>query len=145
MAQAGRRWQRTLFPWLIEWGLQACEADPCVFHLKREVDTPSGKRLDSLIIGCYVDDLFILYNNGDEHSLYSQFTAALGRRWEVDDEGEVAVLLNREIVRGERHVLLRQTAYIQKMTDRHLDPRRPSESHSIEFYSPHRRASVTGP
>ena len=115
MAQAGRRWQRALFPWLTSWGLKACEADPCVFHLKREVDTPKGKRLDTLIVGCYVDDLFILYNHDDEYSLYHQFTTDLSKRWEVDDEGEVADLLNIEIVRGEHHVLLRQTSYIEKL------------------------------
>ena len=115
MAQAGRRWQRTLFPWLTGWGLKPCDADPCVFHLKREVSTPNGPRLDSLVVGCYVDDLFILYNNSDEHSLYAQFTKALSDKWDVDDEGDVSDLLNIEIVRGERHVLLRQTAYIEKM------------------------------
>ena len=126
MAQAGRRWQRTLFPWLTEWGLVACESDPCVFKRKREVDTPSGKRIDTLIVGCYVDDLFILYNSDDEYSLYKQFTDALSSNWSVDDEGEVADLLNIEIIRGERHVLLRQSAYIQKMVDKWLPDGPPS-------------------
>eukprot|EP00965_Chrysotila_dentata_P096421 3186535-Pleurochrysis_carterae.AAC.1 len=29
MAQAGRRWQRSLFPWLRDWGFRQCESDPC--------------------------------------------------------------------------------------------------------------------
>ena len=126
MAQAGRRWQRTLFPWLQQWGLKVCESDPCVFHLQRVVDTPSGPRTDRLLVGCYVDDLFVLYNNDDEYSLYSAFTKDLSQKWDVDDEGDVADLLNVEIVRGEKHVLLRQTSYIQKMTDTWLPDGPPS-------------------
>ena len=82
--------------------------------------------MDSLIVGCYVDDLFILYNNSDEFSLYSQFTEALSKKWDVDDEGDVSDLLNIEIVRGERHVLLRQTAYIEKMCRQWLPEGPPS-------------------
>ena len=115
MAQAGRRWQRTLFPWLIEWGLTPCNADSCVFHLHRTVQTPNGPRKDVLIVGCYVDDLFILYNSDDEYSLYHQFTSALQKRWDVDDEGPVSDLLNIEIHRDGDKVLLRQTSYIEKM------------------------------
>ena len=94
MAQAGRRWQRTLFPWLLSWGLTACTSDSCVFVRKETVQTPQGPRDDILLVGCYVDDLFILYNNGDEYSLYHKFTTDLQQRWSVDDEGEVSDLLN---------------------------------------------------
>ena len=115
MAQAGRRWQRSLFPWLREWGLRQCTSDECVFHLTREVNTPNGVRTDTLILGCYVDDLFILYNSDDEHSLYNRFVADLQRRWDVDDEGEVTDLLNIEISREGTGVVLRQRAYIEKL------------------------------
>ena len=73
-----------------------------------------------------MDDLFILYNNSDEFSLYTQFTKALNEKWDVDDEGDVSDLLNIEIVRGERHVLLRQTAYIEKMCTQWLPNGPPS-------------------
>eukprot|EP00965_Chrysotila_dentata_P079282 2614578-Pleurochrysis_carterae.AAC.1 len=29
MAQAGRRWQRSLFPWLLDFGFAQCKSDPC--------------------------------------------------------------------------------------------------------------------
>ena len=45
MAQAGRRWQRSLYPWLREFGLQPTHGDANVFHLQR-----AGERL---IVGCY--------------------------------------------------------------------------------------------
>ena len=69
MAQAGRRWQRTLFPWLTKLGFVACESEPCVFTLSR-----NGEQL---IVGCYVDDLAILYGKDGKGSLYQWFTEAL--------------------------------------------------------------------
>eukprot|EP00965_Chrysotila_dentata_P104930 3465894-Pleurochrysis_carterae.AAC.1 len=71
MAQAGRRWQRTLFPWLLHFGFTQCTSDPCVFVM--EGASPG----DKLILGCYVDDLFILHRNSGPESLYAKFTEAL--------------------------------------------------------------------
>jgi hypothetical protein len=56
MAQAGRRWQRTIFPYLVKAGFVATESDPCVFTKRETVQTPSGPREETLIISCYVDD-----------------------------------------------------------------------------------------
>eukprot|EP00965_Chrysotila_dentata_P004448 144666-Pleurochrysis_carterae.AAC.1 len=81
MAQAGRRWQRTLFPWLLKYGFTQCSSDPCVFTLQRK--SPDER----LIIGCYVDDLFILHHDDAPGSLYATFTDALALRWNVEDEG----------------------------------------------------------
>ena len=46
---------------------------------------------DVLYVGCYVGDLFILYEHNDNDSLYSKFTAALKQRWRVEDEGPVSL------------------------------------------------------
>eukprot|EP00965_Chrysotila_dentata_P178508 5895345-Pleurochrysis_carterae.AAC.1 len=98
MAQAGRRWQGTLFPWLLEYGFTPCSSDPCVFTLR-------GKQPEErLIVGCYVDDLFVLMHHDDAPgSLYAAFTDALATRWNVEDEGPVSDLLNVEIRRHDRH------------------------------------------
>ena len=53
MAQAGRRWQRSLFPWLKKFRFKQCAYDPCMFHMTR------GE--EKLFVGCYVDDLAIAY------------------------------------------------------------------------------------
>ena len=125
MAQAGRRWQRTLFPWLLNAGpkggnLSQSESDPSVFFSRCEVKTPNGSRKETLIVGVYVDDLFILYSHSDSHSLYHRFISALCRRWDVEDEGMVSDLLNVEISRSASgHVTLRQTAYIDKLVATH--------------------------
>ena len=115
MAQAGRRWQRTLFPWLEEQGFTRCEADRCVFTLRRTMDTPDGPRVEHLILGCYVDDLQIIFSHDDEHSLYAKFVSDLQARWNVEDEGEVTDLLGVEFARTDDAITLTQTAYIEKM------------------------------
>ena len=129
MAQAGRRWQRTLFPWLVSWGLKACASDPCVFVCKQTVQTPQGPREDTLLVGCYVDDLFILYNSSDEYSLYRRFTDDLKQRWSVDDEGEVSDLLSVEMCRVDGGVELRQTSYIEKLVKDWLPDGIPATIH----------------
>jgi hypothetical protein len=58
MSQAGRRWQRMLFPWLLAQGFTQHDADPCVFSILRNTTCPDGERAEKLIIGGYVDDLF---------------------------------------------------------------------------------------
>ena len=47
MAQAGRRWQRTIFPYLIREGFVATESDLCVFVRRETVQTPSGPRKET--------------------------------------------------------------------------------------------------
>eukprot|EP00965_Chrysotila_dentata_P038306 1273199-Pleurochrysis_carterae.AAC.1 len=83
MAQAERRWQRSLFPWLQSWGFSQCSSDPCVFTCTKTIRGIS----QSIILGCYVDDLFILYSDDSPNSLYSSFTTDLASRWNVEDEG----------------------------------------------------------
>ena len=67
-----------------------------------------------------MDDLFILYSHDDEFSLYNQFTVAMKNKWEVEDEGPVADLLNVEIERVDDSIVLKQTAYIDKLISIHL-------------------------
>jgi hypothetical protein len=121
MAQAGRRWQRTIFPWFQSQDLKVSTLDTCVFHRSGRVNLPDGThRYERLIVGCYVDDLFILSSHYDEHSLYSSFTTALKEKWAVEDEGEISDLLNVEISREGEYVVLRQGGYIDKLVSRFL-------------------------
>ena len=122
MSQAGRRWQRSLFPWIEEWQhgtLKRSHADGCVFHVIKTVTTPYGDRLEHLIVGVYVDDLLITHSHDDEHSLYSQFTRDLSARWDVDDEGDVTDLLGVDISVEDDCICLRQTQYITKLVSEH--------------------------
>jgi hypothetical protein len=132
MAQAGRRWQRALFPWLNEWSdgkLQQSTADTCIFHFQGTNSTPDGPRVERLIVGCYVDDLFVLSSHDDEHSVYSAFTRDLSLRWDVEDEGEVSDLLSIEIEPSDGHVMLHQRKYVDKLMKTYA-PDGPPKSHS---------------
>ena len=123
MAQAGRRWQRTLYPWMSAWGkenkvaFERSFADSNVFIRRGTVNTPRGPREETLIVGVYVDDCFVLYSHNDEFSLYHKFVTDLQARWQVDDEGEVSDLLGVEITHHADAgvVELTQTAYIEKL------------------------------
>eukprot|EP00965_Chrysotila_dentata_P096683 3195066-Pleurochrysis_carterae.AAC.1 len=35
---AGRRWQRSLFPWLRDWSFTQCQSDPCVFSAEETIN-----------------------------------------------------------------------------------------------------------
>eukprot|EP00965_Chrysotila_dentata_P253929 6211516-Pleurochrysis_carterae.AAC.1 len=99
MAQAGRRWQRSLFPWLLDFRFTQCKSDACVFTKVARVDGVEQR----LTIGCYVDDLFTLYTHDGPRSLYEDFVAALTSCWNVEDEGPVSDLLNVDISTSDTH------------------------------------------
>ena len=134
MAQAGRRWQRSLFPWLMskELGFTQSFHDPCVFIKNRKFKDSKGiDRVEKLIVGCYVDDLYVIYDvNGQ---LYSEFTTLLSSSWQVDDEGEVQNLLGVEIARNKDSVVLKQTAYIQKMVENHFPDGVPANDKDTKY------------
>eukprot|EP00965_Chrysotila_dentata_P052495 1741938-Pleurochrysis_carterae.AAC.1 len=53
--------------------------------------------IQTIILGCYVEDLFVLYADDSPESLYTSFTTDLSSRWNVEDEGPVSDLLNIDI------------------------------------------------
>ena len=120
MAQAGRRWQRSLYPWMEAWANDGAtftrlHSDSNVFLCRHQVPTPSGPRDEVLIVGVYVDDCYILYSHDDQHSLYRRFTADLQSRWKVDDEGPVSDLLGVDISESDGILELKQETYIERM------------------------------
>ena len=78
---------------------------------------PDGSlRSERLIVGCYVDDLYVLSSHRGTGSLYDWFVDQLQQRWDVEDEGDVSDLLGVEISSTkDGHVELKQTAYIEKL------------------------------
>ena len=72
MQQGGRGCQRSPFPCIKSLGFSQCDADNCVFSMTTADD--------ALYVGCYVDDLFILYRQDGADSLYASFTRELARR-----------------------------------------------------------------
>ena len=78
-----------------------------------------------------ITDLYIIYDvNGQ---LYSEFTALLTSAWQVDDEGEVQDLLGVEIARNKDSVVLKRTAYIQKMVENHFPDGVPANDKDTKY------------
>jgi len=115
MAQAGRRWQRSLYPWLKEYGFRQISPDSSVFTLKRTMDSPDGKREETIHLGAYVDDLCVLYDRDDKSSLYHDFITKLQDRWKVEDEGDLHDLLGIEFRFDNDTITLHQQTYIDKL------------------------------
>ena len=116
MAQAGRRWQRSLFPFLIGLGYTQFGSDPCLF---RKTDIIDGIE-HTVLVGVYVDDLAIVYSHDGPTSLYGIFSAALTQRWEVEDEGPITDLLNIEFdtsVPGS--ITIHQQSFINGLVELH--------------------------
>jgi len=124
MAQAGRRWQRSIFPWLKEFGFVQSKCDPCVFVCRREVVTPTGPRAEELHLGVYVDDLAISYKS----SLYHDFVSKLTDAWNVEDEGDITDLLGVEFTFSSGKVKLSQPRYIEKLTQDFVDGNVPASA-----------------
>ena len=114
MAQAGRRWQRSLYPWLKEYGFTQISPDSSVFTLERGMDSPTGKRKETLHLGAYVDDLCVIYDNDNKYSLYLDFITKLQERWKVEDEGDLHDLLGIEFKFVGNTVTLHQQTYTSK-------------------------------
>eukprot|EP00965_Chrysotila_dentata_P140411 4641950-Pleurochrysis_carterae.AAC.1 len=131
MAQAGRRWQRLLFPWLLEFGFTQCKSDPCVFTMKKLVDGVEQR----LTLGCYVDDLFTLNTHDGLRLLYAEFVEACTRRWIVEDEGPVSDLLKVDISADDIHVMLQQEKYIAHLVATYLPDGAPLLFSKIAYAS----------
>ena len=96
--------------------------------MRRRSVAAGDKRDETVIIGCYVDDLFVLYSHDDEDSIYHEFTTNLTKAWKAEDEGEVTDILNVEISAADGGVKLRQSNCIGKMVSAHLVDAHPPDS-----------------
>eukprot|EP00965_Chrysotila_dentata_P096567 3191062-Pleurochrysis_carterae.AAC.3 len=99
---------------------------PCVFTLTNDV----GGTQQRLIIGCYVDDLFVLFSHDGSDSLYAQCTSALISRWNVENEGPVSDLLNVDIHMETGCVKLSQEKYIDSLLRTYLPNGVPTSFHA---------------
>ena len=115
LAQAGRRWQRSIFPWLICFGFTQSRFDSCVFFKRKQVNN----REEVILLGCYVDDLLVCASHSDEASMFSEFVSKLSADWEIEKEGEAVDLLNVHFKRTDNGVYLHQRPYIESMISKY--------------------------
>ena len=126
MAQAGRRWQRSLFPFFLEQGFLQFGSDPCLF--RKCIARLHSTIIDTVILGVYVDDLCFVYSHDDVNSIYTEFTKKLVQRWEVEDEGPVTDLLNIQF-----DTTISGQIKLHHQLSLHSDPTRDSRQHSRQL------------
>ena len=112
LAQAGRRWQRSIFPWLKKFGLIQSDYDPCIFYIRKDNEL--------LLIGCYVDDLLVCASHTQVGSTFRTFLAELKKDWDVEEEGEAVDLLNVHFTKTDSGILLHQRPYIESMVTKYI-------------------------
>ena len=110
LKQAGREWGVLFASFLTSWGFVRSTIDTCLFTYDR-----SGLILWVLV---YVDDCIIVDNSED---LRSRFVTDLGKRFPVDDRGELEWMLGLAVRRdrANRVLTLSQELYIKDLVDRY--------------------------
>ena len=110
LKQAGREWGLLFSAFLVSWGFARSTIDTCLFTYAK----------DKLILWVlvYVDDCLIIDN---ESSLRSRFVTELGKRFPVDDRGELEWLLGVAITRerNSNALSLSQESYIKDLVEKY--------------------------
>ena len=104
LKQAPRNWYQMLSDWLVQYGFTQSYADPCVFIYHGENDS-------ICIIGLYVDDLAIAFN---DHAFGAQLKKDLANHFKIVDMGELSWILGMTVTRDRaNHVItLDQQKYL---------------------------------
>lgn len=109
LKQSPRNWNAVIDAWMISYGFDVSEADPCLYV----------KRYDSevLIVLVWVDDLIIA---GNSIYLIEKFKSAISNRFKMKDLGCLHRILGMEIKRNraKRELFITQKAYIETLLKR---------------------------
>jgi transposase InsO family protein len=110
LRQAGRAWYQTIHPALQRLGLAALATDYCVYVYHGEQD-------EKLILGLYVDDLFLF---SPSVAVLDRFKEQLRRCFRMEDLGEIKLMLGMHVVRDRaaRTLTISQDAYVDKLLAR---------------------------
>jgi len=106
LRQTGRQWNAKLHEAIINLGLKATNADPCVY-----IDQ-QGNELTILV---YVDDILLASTN---RGRVKQIKEKLARRFALRDLGQAKFCLGIEIQRVHNKIILSQTSYIRDVLQR---------------------------
>jgi len=105
--QTGRQWNAKLHEAIINLGLKAANADPCVY-----IDQ-QGNELTILLV--YVDDILLASTN---RGRVKQIKEKLVRRFALRDLGQAKFCLGIEIQRVHNKIILSHTSYIRDVLQR---------------------------
>ena len=125
LKQAGREWGMLFSAFLVTWGFVRSTIDTCLFTYAK----------DKLILWVlvYVDDCIIVDN---DMSLRSRFVTDLGKRFPVDDRGELEWLLGVAVTRERDHNILSlsQESYIKDLVEKYAS--HVSAGHTRKYDTP---------
>jgi hypothetical protein len=130
LKQAGRAWHQTIDPALQALGLTPLATDYCVY-------VHHGQQGEMLILGLYVDDLFLFTPST---ALLDRFKAQLSQQFRMEDLGELSLMLGMRVVRDRaaRTLTISQGSYVEKLLVRFNAPLNavstPME-HGLQLYA----------
>ncbi|KAL1189087.1 Retrovirus-related Pol polyprotein from transposon RE2 [Cardamine amara subsp. amara] len=106
LRQAPRAWNNKLNCILMELKFEKCSKEPSVY--RKEV------RKDLLIIGVYVDDLFV---TGTSSEIIKRFKEEMASKFEMSDLGKLTYYLGIQVNQHEEGITLTQARYAQKILE----------------------------
>ena len=125
LKQAGREWGMLFSAFLVSWGFVRSTIDTCLFTYAK------NKLIIWVLV--YVDDCLIVENDA---ALRSRFVNDLGKRFPVDDRGELEWLLGVAITREREHnvLSLSQESYIKDLVEKYAS--HVSAGHTRKYDTP---------
>jgi hypothetical protein len=110
--QAPKQWHEKFNNTLTTTGFCVNEADKCVYCC-----LSGGK---GVILCLYVDDILIF---GTDLEAIMETKAFISMNFDMNDLGEVDVILNIKLIKGEDEIMLSQSNYVEKVLTRfgHMD------------------------
>jgi hypothetical protein len=113
LPQAALAWAEELARTLVEFGLKAGDADPCLFV--GDVDS------ERIIVTVYVDDLLVMART---RAATDAFVLQLQGKYSLSDKGDARSILGMTVARDRpaRAIYLQQRHYVETLVDTFLAP-----------------------
>jgi hypothetical protein len=107
--QAPHEWNNEINSYILSLGFKQCVSDTCVY-------VKMSKTGNIIILGLFVDDMIISYDDRDENEWF-ELKGMLVSKYELSDEGEANVIVGMKLTRKHGCVYVDQRAYIREKLD----------------------------
>jgi histone deacetylase 1/2 len=107
--QAPHEWNVEIDKFILSLGFRKCVKDTCVY-------VKNSKTQHIIILGLFVDDMIISYNEIDEDEWFEMKRKLMGK-YELSDEGEAKVIVGMRLTKKNGYIYVDQRAYIREKLD----------------------------
>jgi len=107
--QAPHEWNVEIDTYILSLGFRKCVKDTCVY-----VKVSKSGRI--IILGLFVDDMIISYNETDEREWFEMKKRLMGK-YELSDEGEAKMIVGMRLTKKNGYIYVDQRAYIREKLD----------------------------